>query len=313
MFHRNSSKITLIPYYGGAKGQSLQLVESSDGTITTAIVKTPYENIENQENELDISELENPFLPSKFEFDEFGTNIRKIQNTASNLIKLQEIAKRKGSLSEFQETQYKEGMETLSQTALKLANMQEQSSPSVVENREGLSTWFEKKSSNKNKDKKKEEEDTKKKEAEKKRKEEQQKREEEKKKQEKEEEKREQENKRKEEEEESGQGDDDTIEIDLPEDDASVAEAKPVGLAIAGEGGVAASKPIATAVVGRGGLAIARPVATAIAGVDPKDSLYPSYIDSSVHGGRTKSGSSINKEDSANGYLNRLISKYHQN
>lgn len=53
--------------------------------------------------------------------------------------------------------------------------------------------------------------------------------------------------------------------------EASVAEAKPVGLAIAGPGGVASSKPSATAVVGPGGLAIARPSAVAIAGVSPND------------------------------------------
>lgn len=35
-----------------------------------------------------------------------------------------------------------------------------------------------------------------------------------------------------------------------------MAEAKPVGLAIAGVGGVASSKPTGTAVVGPGGLAV---------------------------------------------------------
>nr|CAD7200031.1 unnamed protein product [Timema douglasi] len=74
-----------------------------------------------------------------------------------------------------------------------------------------------------------------------------------------------------EDEDEEGDGDgaeeSETVEIQPPPKGASVAEAKPVGLAIAGVGGVAASKPVATAVVGPGGLAIARPVATAIAGV----------------------------------------------
>jgi len=52
-----------------------------------------------------------------------------------------------------------------------------------------------------------------------------------------------------------------------------VAEAKPVGLAIAGVGGVASSKPVATAVVGPGGLALAKPVATAIAGIPGAEAL----------------------------------------
>lgn len=88
--------------------------------------------------------------------------------------------------------------------------------------------------------------------------------------------------------------------MNSPGKDASVSEAKPVGLAIAGVGGVASSKPSATAVVGPGkfhlfsnsfmlmktlnkrpfllasslhpgGLAIARPSAIAIAGVSPED------------------------------------------
>ncbi|XP_066999532.2 uncharacterized protein [Anabrus simplex] len=64
-----------------------------------------------------------------------------------------------------------------------------------------------------------------------------------------------------------GGGQNDGVSIQLPPAGASVAEARPVGLSIAGVGGVAASKPQATAVVGPAGLAIARPVATAIAGV----------------------------------------------
>ncbi|KAK6641844.1 hypothetical protein RUM44_013562 [Polyplax serrata] len=65
----------------------------------------------------------------------------------------------------------------------------------------------------------------------------------------------------------------DGVSISTPPDGASVAEAKPIGLAIAGPGGVAASKPQGTAVVGPGGLAIARPVGTAIAGVEVEGSV----------------------------------------
>ncbi|KAL1455486.1 hypothetical protein WDU94_009576 [Cyamophila willieti] len=71
----------------------------------------------------------------------------------------------------------------------------------------------------------------------------------------------------------SSSGPDDGVSVQLPPDNASVAEAKPVGLAIAGVGGVASSKPTGTAVVGPGGLALSRPVATAIAGVDGAEAL----------------------------------------
>ncbi|KAF4523666.1 hypothetical protein B566_EDAN006036 [Ephemera danica] len=58
-----------------------------------------------------------------------------------------------------------------------------------------------------------------------------------------------------------------STEILPPPEGASVAEAQPIGIAIAGPGGVAAAQPIGTAIVGPHGLAIARPIGTAIAGV----------------------------------------------
>ncbi|KAH8339486.1 hypothetical protein KR074_009412, partial [Drosophila pseudoananassae] len=63
----------------------------------------------------------------------------------------------------------------------------------------------------------------------------------------------------------------DSVSIMAPKKDAAVAEAKPVGLSIAGEGGVASSKPNAVALSGRNGLAVASPKATAIAGVSPEE------------------------------------------
>ncbi|XP_073951878.1 uncharacterized protein, partial [Choristoneura fumiferana] len=51
-------------------------------------------------------------------------------------------------------------------------------------------------------------------------------------------------------------------------DGTTIAEAKPVGLAVIGEHGLAASRPQATAVA-VSGIALARPIATAIAGINP--------------------------------------------
>ncbi|CAG9785315.1 unnamed protein product [Diatraea saccharalis] len=59
-------------------------------------------------------------------------------------------------------------------------------------------------------------------------------------------------------------------ETQIPLQGATIAEAKPVGLAVIGENGLAASRPVATAVASSG-VAIARPIATAIAGVNPAD------------------------------------------
>lgn len=49
-------------------------------------------------------------------------------------------------------------------------------------------------------------------------------------------------------------------------EEPSIAQAKPTGIALAGRGGVASSKPVATALVGDGGLALSAPSATAISG-----------------------------------------------
>ncbi|KAJ8930696.1 hypothetical protein NQ314_016461, partial [Rhamnusium bicolor] len=287
-------KVTIIPFYGGGKGQVLQIVETSDGRVTTTIIKRPENYSENPEEVVNAADLENPPLPSKYESDEFVNNLRNIQNTALKVIKLQEVAKKNGGLSESEGAIYKENMDALSQSAKNLAKIQEDSNPFDFESREGLSAWFERKAARGRGEKKeKEEEEKKKLEEENKRKEE--------------------EEKRKEEEKEEEIDDEDSIAINLPPADASVAEAKPVGLAIAGEGGVAASKPIATAVVGPGGLAIARPVGTAIAGVSPDQALVPIYAEGYISGSKPKGSTSGTKLDSASQFLSRLISKYHSN
>lgn len=80
-----------------------------------------------------------------------------------------------------------------------------------------------------------------------------------------------------------------SVSVNLPPDNASVAEAKPVGLAIAGTGGVASSKPVATAVVGPGGLALAKPVATAIAGIPGAEAL----VGVASNGGKNKQKAAV--------------------
>ncbi|XP_050309977.1 uncharacterized protein LOC126745964 [Anthonomus grandis grandis] len=305
----HATRITLVPFYGGAKGQSLQIIEGPNGEVlSTVIIKTPSTlPAPSQETEIEINplDLENPPLPSKFDteyYEGYDEYIRNIRNKAGKIIQLQEIAKRNGNLDEQQEIMYQEYMASINQSAKKLAEAQENAGLGF-ENREGLSQWFERKSNNQsNKNKKKEDEKQKKKKEEDEKRKKQE--EEERKKKKQEEEKKKQE----EEENEGGEevGGDDGVAINLPPPEASVAEAKPVGLAVAGEGGVAASKPIATAVVGPGGLAIARPVGTAIAGVSPDQALVPIYVE----GGHKKTGSK--KTDQMNEFLNKIISKYHQ-
>ncbi|XP_066256902.1 GTPase activating protein homolog 4-like isoform X3 [Euwallacea similis] len=289
-----SNSVTLIPFYGGAKGQSLQISNTPLGQVIS-IVQTPEQPLpplEQTEIEIDPTELENPPLPSSYDTEHYEGEI----------VKLQELAKAKGGLTPAEESMYQQHMKSINQSAKKLAEFQDNTAL-TLENRQGLTQWFERKrESTKDKNKKKEEEKKRKKEEEKKKMEEDMK----KKKQEKENQKEEEE---KVEEEADEDQVNDAVAINLPPDDASVAEAKPVGLAVAGEGGVAASKPIATAVVGPGGLAIARPVGTAIAGVSPDQALVPIYVEGLGSGPPKKPGK--NKTDQMSEFLNRIISKYH--
>lgn len=185
------SKITIIPFYGGGKGQSLQITESNDGQVTTTIIKTPDNAV--TQHITTTTEVEYPPLPLKQDIiEEFEDNVgRQLDG---------EDEDNNGELEH--------------------------------ESREGLSAWFSRKKQNKEKKDKK---DEKKKKEEEERK---QKEEEERKKQEEAENKRKEEEKNKEKEKEEikeeESEDDDSVAINLPPDDAAVAEAKPVGLAIAG-------------------------------------------------------------------------------
>ncbi|KAL1491297.1 hypothetical protein ABEB36_011915 [Hypothenemus hampei] len=290
-----TTRIVLIPFYGGGKGQSLQIIKNSKGTVlSSVIVKTPVNattSPEQTEIEINPFELENPPLPSKFDteqiedYDDLGGFIRTIQNKAQEIVKLQELAKTNGKLSPKEEITYEAHLKEINNAAKNLAYIQNNNNMSI-ESREGLTDWFDRKRQNvKNNKKTKENE----------------------KKPNKEEENGTEKPEQQQQEEENN----DSVAINLPPEDASVAEAKPVGLAVAGPGGVAASKPIATAVVGPGGLAIARPVGTAIAGVSPDQALVPIYGENLGHpkknGQNKKQGT-----DQMSEFLNKIINKYHQ-
>ncbi|KAL1138694.1 hypothetical protein AAG570_008756 [Ranatra chinensis] len=73
------------------------------------------------------------------------------------------------------------------------------------------------------------------------------------------------------------EGPNDTVAINKPPENASIAEAKPVAVSVAGVGGMASAQPVATAVVGHGGLALTRPIATAIAGIEGAENLVAGH------------------------------------
>lgn len=205
-------KITLLPYYGGAKGHTLQIAEMPDGRVTTTIIKTPPSEStttpQDEEPTTQIAEVEYPPLPSKAEGDkDYGVNLKNLHQNALNIIKLQEQQKTQGGLTEAQEDMYKESVDSLHESSDNLARLQEDDEDYDNDGGGTLSAWFERKKNNKlNKNNNKEVSEKK------------------------------EGNKNKEEgqrEEDEDDGED-GIAINLPPEDASVAEAKPVGLAIAG-------------------------------------------------------------------------------
>lgn len=275
--------MTHVPFYGGAKGQTLEITQTIDGNVYTKII----EKIIKSEQEPSPIDVEYPPLPSKY--GEYDKHLKDIHQTALKIVKLQEQVKRDGQLSEEEKAQYEKDLDSLNLSAKNLVNLYDnEDEDDTVEAREtGLSSWFNrqnnkkknKTSNKKDEDKVKEEEkkktEAKKKEEEEKKREEDRKKEEQKRKEEakrKEDEKRKEEAKRKEEdrqkeeqknkeemrrkeqlskkeppkhgqeevteesnqEQESESDDNETVAINLPPPDASVAEAKPVGLAIAG-------------------------------------------------------------------------------
>lgn len=259
------SKITYLPFYGGAKEMTLQITESSDGKVTTQILNVPYKQItKGKLPEKSPSEVENPPLPSKHEHP-FDDSLKNVHSFARKILQLQESAK-EGKLSRDEEFEYHESIDKLGESADELSRFQEgafggDEEDSSEERSTGLSEWFDnkrkikKEKENKKKKKEPEDEDDEdeiktKKEKERERQKEREKeyerlKEEEREKEEKEREKEEQEEKEKKEKEkeekkkeenkkETSKDDDETVAVSGPPDEASVAEAKPVGLAIAG-------------------------------------------------------------------------------
>lgn len=164
--------------------------------------------------------LEYPDLPSKYD-SEYGYNIKNIHRSALNIINLQEHAKKRGSLTENEQTEYDRNTRVLNKSAKDLAELQlSDDDDNNTSDDEGLRQWFEKRRNESRKQQKPKEDKKKGNKVPNKKEEEKEKEKPEK------------------EEEDEGEDDDDdsdSVIINLPPDEASVAEAKPVGLAVAGE------------------------------------------------------------------------------
>ncbi|XP_064544721.1 uncharacterized protein LOC135432822 [Drosophila montana] len=253
-----------LPYYGGLSGQLLLLQPQQDGSIRSSVLQRQQQQPQLRGIPLDTDDTisisaasfsavaNSPDSP----ISTSGSNFNRIQEAAARLVAIQELAKRKGAFSEEDNKIYANSLLELGQAATALALLQQNGQikdfsvllqPELfgVPQKQPSNLGLEANNPAEQKiDDHKHDEVT---------------------------------------EQQLSPEDilppnddhfedvNDSVAVLTPKKDAAVAEAKPVGLSIAGEGGVASSKPNAVALSGRNGLAVASPKATAIAGVTPEE------------------------------------------
>lgn len=112
--HRSDPEelVTNLPFYGGAKGQVLQIKRNSDGTITTEIIKQNKVELEKE-----ISD----------DMNSFQENLSNIQKAASELVALQQTVKNSGKLTDADRAKYAVNLEKLGISAQNLAHIQQTS------------------------------------------------------------------------------------------------------------------------------------------------------------------------------------------
>lgn len=110
--HRSDPEelVTNLPFYGGGKGQVLQIRRNSDGTVTTEIVKQ--DKVEIQKEIAD-------------DMNSFQDNLANIQKAASELVALQQTVKSSGKLTEADRSKYAANLEKLGISAQNLAHIQQ--------------------------------------------------------------------------------------------------------------------------------------------------------------------------------------------
>lgn len=114
-----------LSYYGGAKGQVIQIKTSPDGSVISEIVKQQnVDNLELNDYRPHLPIRVNSLLPSAVEKDKynFAQNLNSIQLSAQKLVDLQQKVKHSGYLSDEQQKIYAENLEVIGNSAQKLVN-----------------------------------------------------------------------------------------------------------------------------------------------------------------------------------------------
>ncbi|SPP85198.1 uncharacterized protein LOC117586980 isoform X3 [Drosophila guanche] len=253
-----------VPYYGGLRGQLLQLRPQRDGSIGSYILQQRAVPRETADDTITISAASSgsSTSSSSTSISASASDFNRIQLAAARLVAIQEMAKRKGSFSAEDNQIYASSLLELGQAAQSLALLQQTgqikdfsvllqpellalSPPAPPPPQKQPSNFGGSNPADQKIDEQKLDEVT--------------------------EQQFSPEDFLPPNSEDPYEDVNDSVSVMAPKKDAAVAEAKPVGLSIAGEGGVASSKPNAVALSGRNGLAVASPKATAIAGVSPEE------------------------------------------
>lgn len=125
--------VVKLPYYGGSKGQVLEIRQRPDGTIYSRIlvdeIKTDILKEDLEKLDKTKSLIEEATKPeAKPESDNtFEINLQSIQLAAAELVSLQENFKKSGELSSEQQKKYTANLEKLGVSAQKLAHIQQDS------------------------------------------------------------------------------------------------------------------------------------------------------------------------------------------
>lgn len=124
--HREADDVIELPYYGGAKGQVLQIKTSPDGSIVSEIVKQKMENHESNEYKPHLPIRVNSLLSSPTEIDKssFLNDLNSIKASAQKLVDLHQSVKHRGNLSNEEQKLYAENLEIIGNSAQKLIKVE---------------------------------------------------------------------------------------------------------------------------------------------------------------------------------------------
>ena len=114
-----------LPFYGGARGQILEIRKNPDGTVISKILRDGNDELKLKVRKVEDEPEEEIIAENDEETTEgFGNYLENIQQAAASLVQLQENVKKTGRLTSEQKKLYTESLERLGVAAQSLANFQ---------------------------------------------------------------------------------------------------------------------------------------------------------------------------------------------